>query len=321
MAESTPELRPATLDDVEMVADLETARVPDEPRDAAMIAYWWTNQLGGERSMRLVAEGGGAINLFVGAGHFMWVEAGARFGWIRVILHPNSWSDAVFRQGIDAAESWLRTEEARTAVTHLREDLKAELTAFEEMGYREVRRQRHWELDLVGRRDQLLATADQCRAHMRKLGISMTTVDQDREPDVLRKVYELDIEATNDIPTTVPNPVPTYEEWLAIYFDNPGIRRDMFWIARMGDAVVGMSLIEYPPGRGVPETEFTGTSPRMRGRGIARALKYETVAQAIALGAKRLRTDNDSENAPILHINAEMGYQPMTPYLELHREL
>jgi GNAT superfamily N-acetyltransferase len=93
------------------------------------------------------------------------------------------------------------------------------------------------------------------------------------------------------------------------------------WIARDGDQVVGMSIIGYPPRRGVPWTSFTCTARSVRGRGIARALKYETVAQAIALGAKQVETANDAENAPILHLNEEMGYQPVTPLLELHREL
>jgi len=82
-----------------------------------------------------------------------------------------------------------------------------------------------------------------------------------------------------------------------------------------------MSVIQYPPTRGFPWTAFTGTMPSVRGRGIARALKYETVRQAIELGAERIRTQNDGANAPILHINAEMGYEPITPILELHREL
>ena len=54
---------------------------------------------------------------------------------------------------------------------------------------------------------------------------------------------------------------------------------------------------------------------------MARALKYETLAQAIALGAQRVRTSNDGENAPILHLNTEMGYAPLDPVIELHREL
>jgi hypothetical protein len=42
---------------------------------------------------------------------------------------------------------------------------------------------------------------------------------------------------------------------------------------------------------------------------VARAVKCETVMQAIALGVDRIRTDNDSQNAPILHINQTMGYK------------
>jgi len=50
-------------------------------------------------------------------------------------------------------------------------------------------------------------------------------------------------------------------------------------------------------------------------------LKYETMAQAIELGYKRVRTANDRANAPILHINEEMGYRVVTPVIELHRSL
>jgi hypothetical protein len=48
----------------------------------------------------------------------------------------------------------------------------------------------------------------------------------------------------------------------------------------------------------------------VRGRGIARALKCETLMQAIALGVDRVQTGNDGANDPILHINASMGYRP-----------
>jgi RimJ/RimL family protein N-acetyltransferase len=147
------------------------------------------------------------------------------------------------------------------------------------------------------------------------------TLDRADDPELLRKVHELDVSASRDIPTTVPFHEPGFEEWVRDYFDNPGIRKEWFWIARVGGEVAGLSLIEFPPERGVPSTEFTGTAAKFRGRGIARALKYETVAQAMELGATRIRTDNDSANAPILHINEEMGYRPITPYLEMHREL
>jgi hypothetical protein len=34
-----------------------------------------------------------------------------------------------------------------------------------------------------------------------------------------------------------------------------------------------------------------------------------------------VRTANDGANAPILHINEEMGYRLVTPLIELHRNL
>jgi GNAT superfamily N-acetyltransferase len=152
-------------------------------------------------------------------------------------------------------------------------------------------------------------------------GVRLLTLDTDTDPDRMTKLYELMTEAERDIPTTVPWPTKPFEVWKSINFGNPGIRQDRFWIAREGDAIVGLSMLQFPPVRGLPWTALTGTSRAVRGRGIARALKYETVAQAINLGCERIRTGNDGANAPILHLNKEMGYRLITPVIELHHEL
>ena len=310
------ELRPATLDDVGLVADLETAHTPDDPHDAEMVLYWWTHAPDARHAIRLIGD-----NVYFSARHCDWKAGGRRYGFPHVVIHPSAWSAALFRTGLATTESWLKSEQAEVSVARIRADFDDELKVVRRHGYQDVREERLWELDLVARHDALIAGAERSRALMRGRGIEMLTLEEDRDEATLKKVYALDMESTQDIPTTVPHYEPSYEEWQRSYFENPGIRKDRFWVARRGDEIVGMSLIEYPPGRGVPSTEYTGTSPRHRGRGIARALKYETIAQAIALGATRVRTDNDSENAPILHINAEMGYEPMTPFIELHRDL
>lgn len=315
------DLRPATLEDAELVADLDTIRMPDSPHDAEMVAYWWTHSPSANTVMRLLGVRNGRAVIFIAAGHQPFQEGARRYGFARTSIHPDAWTLEMYRQGIDTAEAWLRTATVEVATANLRADFVRELDALAGLGYREVRRERFWELDLVAHRAALLAGAERSRVEMRGQGITLTTLDRDDDPATLRKVHELDLETTQGIPTTVPIYQPPFDEWCRTYFENPAVRKDRFWIARLGDEVVGMSLIDYPPRRGVPATEFTGTSPRFRGRGIARALKYETVAQAIVLGATRLRTDNDSENAPILHLNAEMGYQPLTPQIELHREL
>jgi RimJ/RimL family protein N-acetyltransferase len=203
----------------------------------------------------------------------------------------------------------------------MREDFKRELEVLERRGYREVRRAKVWQLDLVASRDRLLASSADMREKMREQGVRVLLLSEDRDPDKMRKLYEVSIEADQDIPTTVPWRELSFDDWKEHWFSSPAIREDRFWIARLDDAIIGMSVLEFPVTRGVTWTAFTGTARRVRGRGVARALKYETLAQAIGLGVERVRTQNDGANAPILHLNEEMGYQLVAPVLELHRSL
>jgi RimJ/RimL family protein N-acetyltransferase len=314
-------LRDATIEDAGLVADLESAVTPDEPRDGELIAFWWAHPFGPERSVRWLAEHGGAALMYVSARHGEWQQGARRFGSIRVRIHPDIWSESACLGGVERAEAWLRTEGAETSFTRLGEDLRRDVEVLAGLGYHEVRRERVWQLNLVSGRERLLAAAEKTRAEMKLQGIRMLTLDQDDDPDTLQQLYRLDLEASEDIPKTVPEPDPTFAEWSTHWLDHPGHRRDRFWFAREGNKVVGMSIIGYPPRRGIPWTSFTATARSVRGRGIARALKYETVAQAIALGVERIATANDGENAPILHLNDEMGYEPVAPALELHRDL
>jgi len=320
-AQAVLDLRPATIADAVKVADLETARTPDDPRDPEMLQFRWTFTAAGEVVTRMLAERDGSAIAFLQAAHTAWAKSPARFGSMRFVLHPKSWTDASYVQLVDAGESWVRAEGGEIGVVRVRENIKHEIRILERRGYREVRRGRQWELDLTAHRERLLAGAEEGRERMLKEGVRLLALDRDTDRDRLTKLYEMSTMGERDIPTTVPMHKLSYDEWHHMWFDNPGTRADRFWIAREGDAIVGLSAIEYPPTRGVPWTAFTTTARSVRGRGIARALKYETIAQAIGLGVERIRTQNDGDNAPILHINAQMGYEPIDPVLELHREL
>lgn len=80
-------------------------------------------------------------------------------------------------------------------------------------------------------------------------------------------------------------------------------------------------MLDCPVTKGIPWTAYTGTRRSVRGRGIARALKYESMGQAIEAGYTRVRTNNDADNPSILKINQQMGYKLVTPIIELHRSL
>lgn len=271
--------------------------------------------------MRQIAVRDGAAVAFVAAVHEFWKADEKRFGTVRPMLRYDMWHDELFVELVRIGEDWLGSEGAGTAVVRVREDFQREIAALADIGYREDRRMRMSELDLVARRDHILTTVVNCRRLMEQQGVQLHPLSEDPDPDRYRKLYEMWTESEKDIPTTVPWRVITFDEWRRFWFDNPAIHEDWFWIAREGDSIVGSSVLDLPVVRGLPWTAYTGTSRSVRGRGIARALKYETMAQAIHAGYTRVRTNNDADNPPILRINEEMGYELIAPILELHRKL
>jgi len=315
------ELRPATLDDAALVADLESLRDPQEPRDPVLLRYWWQMDDELERSMRRVRVREGSAIAFVGGAHILWPDGEKRFGVIRPLLRYEDWDDDDFVRLVAIGADWLRTEGAEAAVARVREDFPRELGVLEHLGFRETRRLRTSELDLVARRDHIVATARESYRRMHERGVVIHPLSDDRDPEKYRKLYETMLESRRDVPRSVPDRDMTLDEWRHYWFDNPAIRQDRFWVAREGDDIVGCSVLDCPVVRGVPWTAYTGTLRRVRGRGIARALKYQSMAQAIDAGHTRVRTSNDADNPAILSINAEMGYRLVAPVIELHSSL
>jgi RimJ/RimL family protein N-acetyltransferase len=323
MPEPTLELRlrPATLDDAALVADLESLRDPTEPRDPALLRHWWLMADEHEKTMRQVDVRDGALVAFVAASHDQWRDGRKRYGSIRPLLRYDHWSDERYAALVRIGERWLRDEKAQTSVVRVREDFQRELAALARLGYREDRRMRISELDLGARREEIQRIAAETRREMREQNVELLPLSEDPDPDKFHKLYEMMMESERDIPTTVPRHAPGFDEWRRFWFDNPAVRQDWFWIARDGDAIVGTSVLDCPTVRGVPSTAYTGTSRRVRGRGIARALKYQSMAQAVDAGFTRVRTSNDADNPPILKINQEMGYRLVSPLVEMHRSL
>src|SRR5204863_299188 len=93
------------------------------------------------------------------------------------------------------------------------------------------------------------------------------TLADDRDPDVVNKIWRLSEEAGDDVPTTMPRIPETMESYVR-WTRAPEIHSDRFWIARVDDDVVGLSVLGYPPVRGVVGTEWTATARSVRGRGI-----------------------------------------------------
>src|SRR5438552_17087416 len=97
------ELRRATLDDAGLVADLETLRNPDEPRDPVLLRHWWlmTEEL--QKCIRCIDVREGRAIAYVSASHELWHQAEPRFGVVRPALHPDGWSAARYADLVHGA--------------------------------------------------------------------------------------------------------------------------------------------------------------------------------------------------------------------------
>lgn len=315
----TMALRPATLDDAEFDARLDTALHPDEPADPAMTRHWWSNEDPAWTTERWVVRENDRDIGTASLQHAPWEKMPERFAHVSAAVLPEVRTDGRLAALYEVVEARARGDGALTLVSGSHESELERQAFLQGRGYREERRMKAWELDLVRHRGRLLDMLERSRERMRAQGIVLTTLGQDPDPAKLQKLYRMSNEAESDIPTTVPyveSPFETFRKWIE---ESPGLRPDRIWIAREGDAIVGISMLLYPPSVGHVWTDWTGTARRIRGKGVARGLKLETVAQAIGLGVPRVRTANDGENAPILHLNEDMGYQRIPGWIEYHR--
>jgi len=311
--------RPATLDDAAFGADVATALRPDEPEDPESWRHWWRSMDPSWTVERFVVEHDGAPIGLAQHHHAPWEKLPQRYGRLSAELLPGHRTDANLAAAFDFIEDRSRATGTQIYSSYAREDDEWLLGWLAGRGYREERRSRAWELDLVTRRSALEEMATMSRARMRDEGIAITTIDRDADPEKFHKIHEMSEEAAGDVPTTIPHVREPFEVFMK-WFDAPSVRLDRMWIAREGDDVVGISVLAYPPTRGNVWTDWTATARKVRGRGVARALKLETVMQATTLAVKRVRTENDGENAPILHLNEQMGYVRIPGWVQLLRD-
>lgn len=96
---------------------------------------------------------------------------------------------------------------------------------------------------------------------------------------------------------------------------------DLVWLLLV-DAegiVAGSSLM--PTAVGPWFIGFTGSAPRARGRGLARAAKQSAHRHAFDSGARAIRTTNEERNERMRALNASMGYAKVSGDLRLIRRV
>ena len=142
------------------------------------------------------------------------------------------------------------------------------------------------------------------------VGVELASLGE--RPELVRPVYEADVEVGPDVPSHEEAHEPmTFERWHSTYLEGPGAMPDACIVALVGDEVVGYTGLRRR-GSASPTAENLLTAVRRpwRRRGIATALKREQIARARKAGVEQIYTTNDETNVGMRGVNERLGYRP-----------
>ncbi|MFI7577646.1 GNAT family N-acetyltransferase [Micromonospora sp. NPDC049497] len=134
-----------------------------------------------------------------------------------------------------------------------------------------------------------------------------------------RRVHRLEAAAATDEPNDVPFERVTYENWVWDVWENLGLDREASTAVEVDGELVSFSLVKRDGDR--MWSDYTGTLPEHRGRGLALLAKQTSLHRAAARGIRVAYTSNDEANAPMLAVNARLGYRPVASQWSCLREL
>ncbi len=312
--------REATLDDAELAADIMTATYPALVNDPVITRLRWEHFREGYVAGRFIAELDGRPIAVLAWLHGPWDKLPDRHCEVEVWLDRAAMDRALLRSMWSWIAERAEAEETRMLLAYAAEDELEALEVLAEQGYRRERSERAWELNLAKHGARLVKEATEARRLLAEAGIRLVTLADWSDPDKERKLHKLNETTVQDVPHTVPIIPETFADFARrLHFpDRPAPR---YWIALQDDRPVAVSYLRYPPVRGTVWTGFTCSDRQFRGRGIARAVKLQTLAQAVELGIPSVWTDNDSENAPMLHINEMLGHERRPGFVEHHKRV
>ena len=147
-----------------------------------------------------------------------------------------------------------------------------------------------------------------------------TLADVGNTREALHKLWEVNYRAVLDDPASTGS-FSSFEDFSQVvgqasWFDPAGQI-----MAADGETIVGLGAVGYFQETRSARNMITGVERAYRGHHIALALKLLGIRYAKTRGALTIRTNNDSQNAPMLAVNRKLGYRPEPGVYRLIRKL
>jgi GNAT superfamily N-acetyltransferase len=306
--------RPLTPADTAFAARAVRAAQPHHPWTEEELRIQWSSAAKMGRISILVLDDEGRPAGWVAA--TLWHGAVAGEGRVAVFLigtRPEQ-----IDQAWEIVEDAARELGVRLGRASVWEDDGPQLEALGRRGWEVKRRERFWRLDLAGQAERLRDLRAGARQRVEAAGPRNVTAAEVGGEAIYPELHRVESVTGRDIPRDTPHVAIPYDAWLE-WMRPPAVVPERIWLGLGGDRVVGVSYLAYDT---TPvSTAYTGVLREHRGAGLARALKLETLVQAAELGVAAVETDNDEANAPILHLNEELGYREIPGQVKLHKPL
>jgi GNAT superfamily N-acetyltransferase len=306
-------LRPFAGEDYPAWAELHKAIYPEFPTSEADLREDDRMLSEGYFRERWMAERDGRIVGWATVQHTEYAFDPDRYS-VSINVHPEYEGRGI---GSELYSRVLRTLEergAREAMSQACESRPRALRFLEDRGFVAKMRDRMSILDL----DTVdFARWEDAGKRVEEQGILIRSVDELKgDPERNRKLYELDITVSADMPSVKPMTPPTFENYCRRVFESRWLLPEAFLVALDGDRYVGTTALWLSDGDEALYTGLTGVLREYRNRGIATALKVRCLRWAKESGRRYVKTFNESNNRKMLGINEALGFVAQPEYIQ-----
>ncbi len=228
--------------------------------------------------------------------------------WLELIVDPDHQRKGVGSAIYQHLASHVEKMSAVKLWTMVKEDMPRSVKFASDRGFMESHRA--WESRLNPSKFNL-ADWEKYSTKVSNQGITISTLadEQHNDPECYNKLYDLEQEASADIPRPDKYTSTTYQQWYDFIIKNPSLIPEGQLIAKDGNNYVGLSTVwradKEPHGL---YQGLTGVRRAYRSRGIAIALKLKVIEFAQRNGYDLIKTWNDTTNAAMLGINIKLGF-------------
>ena len=253
-------------------------------------------------------------------GHMPWMFNPRKFQG-RILVDPNHQNGGVGQFIYENLMRHLADLQAVEAWAYAKGDMPLSITFLTKRGFEE--RFRTWE----SRLNPSTVDVSQFRHYSEeasRAGVEITSLARELEldPDCHEKLYELNQTLMADVPMPEPYTPVSYEQWLSFDMKDPGLLPEAYAIAKDGAKYVGLSTIrrlDKEP-RGLFQA-LTGVRREYRRKGVAFAMKLQVIQYAQKNTFERIKTENETGNAPMLAINTKLGFERQVDWIAYSKQL